>query len=355
MCDPNSLISSSKTLDQLKTTTIGGFKKTNVINKLVEAFGNGNIESACYWSAQLLASGQLEDLWDTITGFAVKKIHHANPFMFPYLELRLESLRNILSAVRGDTLNVRNDKAMRQLIAEIVVKITLSKKGNPIVAVKVDKTDYDLIRLSEKLKAPDLTYITDLMRKDDAQELIVALNEMCYHLSDDSKDSVAAYYWIEWIMQFDNVCRKKKTNCSCAARCIETIDVKHQKDPIWLVWEILIKHAFNCRPPLILKIVRSLFELYKSRYSLAQKKKRRLMLYFVINLITQPLDPVKAADTNKEAVEHTIKNIDAVYVQISKDCGKEQVETKESKPITAEEKRRIKMDALLKVGSTKLL
>ena len=86
-----------------------------------------------------------------------------------------------------------------------------------------------VVKLTSKLKARDLSYISDLMRKEDAEELIVALNEMCFHLSDDSKDSVMTYYWLSGSFNW-TLCVGAVKPTVIARLGVESIDKKYQRD-----------------------------------------------------------------------------------------------------------------------------
>jgi hypothetical protein len=65
------------------------------------------------------------------------------------------------------------------------------------------------------------------------------LNEFAYNLSSEGKNTINACYWIEWIMEFENICRIKKQKCICERRENMPVDVKFQKEIIWIVWETL--------------------------------------------------------------------------------------------------------------------
>ena len=69
--------------------------------------------------------------------------------------------------------------------------------------------------MSNKLKAPSVSYAQCVYRKDDPKELFIAINEFAYHISQESNNALQACFWVEWIMEFQKICAKKKEKCLC--------------------------------------------------------------------------------------------------------------------------------------------
>jgi hypothetical protein len=103
------------------------------------------------------------------------------------------------------------------------------------------------------------------------------------------------------------------------------VEDKHQLDPVWILWEIISKHANgpNCVLPkknVVTKIIKSLLHLYCIRFTPGSKRKRRYLLYFAISLITESYSTDKEiiAPQNKDVVEVVTQKINSVYKQIKK-------------------------------------
>ena len=233
------------------------------------------------------------------------------------LSSRAVKLRQIM-------MELRNRKKVRELIAEIIFVVWASPKSpgsNTIAFENVDEFVHG--KMAQRLCAPDTGFGAMVRMEKDADEMRIAANEFAYqlwtagenrtkHLSAVFEDryqgkphsrpssglqgggkqgtTMAAAYWIEWTIEFDRMCRARKSPCVCDRRLKYAVADKHKSDPIWILWDIMILCAqnFGARiSPLIPVVVDSLSKLYCVRYSTANAKKDRHLLYAAVRLITE--------------------------------------------------------------------
>ena len=306
---------------EFKGITFSKYKKPDVRKELLNCLKNGKIEPACYWTAELVCAGHYQELWDIIITFVGKHIHLANPKLCLYLDMRYEAFKGIVSnGYIGNELRMRNNPRIRSLFAEIMCILCNSKKKYSLEGIKVKKTDFDSIAMTDKLKAPDVSHASAAFLPGDPKELFIAINEFAYHLSKDSKNSLLASYWLEWIMEFEHICKMKKQKCVGERRGAMPVESKFQMDPIWIVWEIIVAQtkSRDVRESLIPKIVQSLLKLYCMRYTDGVKKKRRYLIYFAICLLTEPVILTQEMVANKDTIETVVRKIDTVYKQVKK-------------------------------------
>jgi hypothetical protein len=218
----------------------------------------------------------------------------------------------------GNELRMRNNPRTRTLFAEIACVLCNSKKKYSLEGIKVKKTDFDITSITDKLKAPNVSYVSPVFLPGDPKELFIAINEFAFHISKDSKNSLQASYWLEWVMEFEQICRKKKQKCTCERRASMPVDSKFQMDPIWIMWELILGQAGHDSAPFMPKLIQSLLKLYCLRYTDGVKKKRRYLIYFAICLLTEPFVIPQEMVSNKEIIESVVKKIDTVYKQVKK-------------------------------------
>lgn len=303
-----------------KGITFSAYKKTDVTKELLNSLSNSKVEPACYWSAELVCSGHYMELWDIIITFVSKYIHLANPKLPLYIEMRYENFKSIISnGYAGNELQLRNNPKMRSLFAEIVCVLCNSKRQHKFESVKIKKKEeYDITMMTQKLKAPRIDYAQEYFRPKDPKEIFIAVNEFAYHISRDSKNTLSACYWVEWIVEFETICKAKRESCRCERRSHIAVDDKMQFDPIWIIWDIIIAESAkdDGHTQLTQKIIKSLLRMYCVRFTPSVRKKRRYLVYFAISLLTSEYDYRIEIVQDKLILETAVSNINTLYKQI---------------------------------------
>ena len=301
-----------------KGISFSKFKKSDVHKQFIENLKKGRIEPACYWCAELVCAGHFMEIWETIIHYVGKYIHLGNPKILRYLENRYDIFRNIMS--QGQFLNelqLRNHPTIRSLFAEIVGILCNSNKKNSFEPIKINKEEeFDVTNMAENLIAPGMTYVEGIFKKDDPKELFIAANEFAYNISGDKRNMVNACYWIEWIIEFQAICKKRKKPCKCESRNYP-VDAKCKADVIWILWEIMFHYA-ELKDSYCFMLLGSLFRIFCIKYTTASSKKRRYLLYFAVSLITETIPTNVELITNKTIIETITGKINTIYKQIKK-------------------------------------
>jgi hypothetical protein len=312
-------INDKRGIQEFRGLSFSNFQKSKVKTELLNSLSNNKLEPACYWCAELVCAGHYIDIWDTIIAFVSRCIHLGNPKLPIYLSMRFNNFKDILSnGYVGNELSLRNNIKIRQLFSEIICVLCQSRKKHSLESVKIQKADeFDMTHMASKLKAPSVDYAKDIFKPDDPKELYIAINEFAYHVSNASKNNVSACYWLEWILEFETMCKHNKEGCIAETRTFAPVLDKFTKDSIWIIWEIIIQNS-NEKNPLIKKIIDALLDLFSLKYTTGVKKKRRFIIYFAINLLTENVDLNIDIIGNKASIDAIMKKIGLVYKDVKK-------------------------------------
>lgn len=314
----NSEIDDVRQQNDFKGVSFSGFKKTDVKKELLNNLYNAKLEPACYWAVELVCSGHYIDLWNIIIEFYTKHIHIGNPKLIVYLRYRIDNFKEIVhEGYAGQELRMRNSSKIRRLFCEIIFALCESTRKHCFSVVKVDKDSFNISNLREQFRAPNTSFSEDVIQPEDPAEIGVAINEMVFNLSTNPPNPVAVCYWIEWILELSTLNKAKKQSFDCERRIFAPVDTKFQCDIVWIIWDTLITEALQRHGQLVQTIVDSALHIFCLRYTKGCYKKRRLLIYFAVAVLTEPamLSNIEIIK-NKHMLEHITNNIDKIYVQI---------------------------------------
>lgn len=312
-----------RNMNEFKGITFSKFQKTKVKKEILSCLSAGKVESACYWSGELICAGQFFDLWETIILYISRYIHLGNPRLPIYIAMRFDNFKSILSSGYLDNeIRLRNNPKIRQLFAEVISVLCFSKKKHAFEPVKIKKTEeFDMTFIASKLKAPNVNYAQKIFLQTDPKELFIAINELGYHISNKSRNAVNACYWLEWLLEYHALCKKRKEKCECERRNFATVQDKYQMDPVWLIWDTILMESVSRNNKANDKIINALLDIFCIKYTSGVTKRRRFLIYFAISLLTETVDLTCEiiSNQNKSAIQNIVKKIDnVVYREIKK-------------------------------------
>lgn len=319
-CQDASFINDVRLANEFKTQTFSKYKKNEVRQALMENMLKGKVEPACYWCAELVCSGHFVDIWETILLFLGKYVHLGNPKVVVYLDTRYASFRAIMeNAVYAYELQLRNNVAMRKLFAEIITILTLSPRRHGVEIAKIDVDDaFAETSLQERLRAPDTSRMDTWYLPEDPREYFIALNEFAYALDGD-RNGTTACWWIEWILAFDQHCKRNAMASLCRRRTFAPVHVSLQCEVIWLVWEVLLGTARQPdRPKIVARTMEALLQLFCIKFTGATPKRRRHLLYYAVAMLTETWPAHVDLVKDKHVVETVVNHIPHLYQEIKK-------------------------------------
>ena len=314
-------INDKRASKEFKGITFSKFKRADVKKQLINAMNANKIENALYWSTEYVCSGHLLELWEIIILFVSKHIYNSNPKLPIYCSLKFSEFKEIMSnGYVGNELSMRNNQKVRNLFAEMITLLCVSKKKSPFTDQKIPKNSFDMTELKHYLVADRLDYAS-YIQKDDAKELLLPCNEFSYNLQEAVSNSQLCFYWVEWILEFVARCTKKNETIVVERRpfSVRHVQEKYQKDPVWLIWDALFMEVGRRSQNKIMnKIMNSLLQLYCIKFTEGCRKRRKYLIYFAIVLCTEHTNyNIKIID-NKSFIENITTKINLIYKQVKK-------------------------------------
>ena len=313
-------INDKRVQKDFKQTTFSKFQKVKVKKEFIACLLAGKVEAACYWSAEFICAGHFADLWECIIQYVSKYVHLGNPKLPIYIAMRIENFKAILSNGYIDNeLQMRNNSKIRQMFAEIIAILSYSRKKPRFEPIKIKKEEeFHMTHIASRLKAPSVTFAQSAFKKGDPKELYIAMNEFAFHVSGESRNVVSACYWLEWILEFETLSKRKQEICCCERRSFAPVLEKYQMDIIWIVWEILLEECSKQKHPVKQKIMDALLAIYCIKYTSGAKKRRRYIIYFAIALLTEPFHLGIDIMNNKDIIQNIVTKINIVYKDVKK-------------------------------------
>jgi hypothetical protein len=317
MCE----IHDPRSVSDFKGKTFSDFKQTEVKQELLNSFIESKIEPACYWSAEMICSGHFSELWEIIVLFYSKYIHLANVNIALYIERRLNQFKQIVNTgYVEDELPLRNHDKIRSIFMELVTILCLTKRKYTVTHAVLKDNDFNMSHMSEKMHASHLHFGREVFLEDDPQEMYIAINELAYNVSLPIRNAIGASYWIEWGIEFDRRCKRRREKCECQRRENVNVDSVFQTHSIWLIWNVLVAESYK-RTVYIQKVISALLSTFCLRFKNSVPVRRKYIIHFVVTLLCEnevaPTNEI-LEDKYKELVSTVLMKKNVIYHQIKR-------------------------------------
>lgn len=284
---------------QFRVKTYSGYKKLDVLKQFKKAILTGDVNNACMWAVELHISGHLQSILFELIMIMSININIANPHLPTWINTKYNTMKNICNSFNDKYIyETRNNQEMRNLLADIVIVITTSKKTG-ILSKKRLISDSAFMKENIRSHSVSKGIIIKDINKNDCKEVIFAANEIATHLryTGNKYGINGALYWLDWLVKYE----KTRGQIICYTREIEGIDSIYFGNWEWVIWSVIkneIAHRGNIHAP-----IDNLFELYKINYNKVSRKKK-------IPIIAHALALLKCdVDWNLPIIHNTIARI----------------------------------------------
>ena len=281
--------------------TFSNYKKQHAVKELINNIYYQKKDESFFWTAELLCSNCIVELWDSYIEIMCKYTHIYNPKIPIYLYKKFIEFKNLASSLNDD-MELRNNDDIRKIFFSITI-ILCSSKRECVLDIPVFNFNFEIDKKYSNLKAPNVEYIQRFFKDGDPKEYFIPLNELMYHLK-ETKNKMDIFYWIEWIITYDTLLLKNKTQLQCVKR-----DFAINTNIIWIVWEILLsfKEIFP---------IDSLFHLFSIKYK--TNKKKKCIIYLCVMYIISNIDYKIPILENMSLLKTLDENINKTFEQIKK-------------------------------------
>ena len=155
----------TRTVVDFQKFTFSGHLRAHVYKVLDENIKLGHADYSCYWALELLCSGLVHSMWETLFESAARHINRGAPNCFLYLVRMYEKFAPYETQYPIlEMTNIRNNHDVRTLICEVAASLALCKK-NKLPSLPKIKPEHDFLQLTiqENLKVAeeDIFYYKD--------------------------------------------------------------------------------------------------------------------------------------------------------------------------------------------------
>jgi len=292
---------------QFKSQTFSNFKKAKVLKELETSIHYQKKEEAFYWTGELLCSGHVMDLWNLFLYVLCKYIHVHNPRLPLYLDKKYKEFKELAKEVSHD-LELRNHPEVRTTLFTLTLLLCESKRETILETLHFT---FAFEHIFTNLKAPNVDYVKPYFQEGDPKEVYIPLNEFAYHLF-ETKNRMDLFYWLDWIIQYDESCTKKKKPIQCMTR--DFVPVK-SNNVIWMIFEMILSFQ---EPDILYKVTHAWMNLFSIKYTPSSNKRKKHILTLCLMLLHGSVDFSIKIIENPSVLTPIQENIRLIFEQIKK-------------------------------------
>ena len=288
----------------LKTLTVTGESKSQLLNVFRNAVLQSKLEAACITGVELHCSGYLQLVINTLIEIIGSHVHIHNPNVGSRVAERYKRFEKQihLPEKNAGTVHFPNDgydeiffnkpevlayrttlncQPVRNFVIEIISIVTLSHQKEmslPTISPKDVNHNY-LYTAAKSLKIGG----TNLMTVIEKNELKIVLEVIEKYLLHKESKTEGAIYWILWLIKIENK-KGKGENIPCKSINVNGIPEKQTDHWIWYVWKSLFTRVSFC-PSFKKKQIIDIYELFKIDFTKSVITVRLPLLFFAIRLL----------------------------------------------------------------------
>lgn len=287
-----------------------GYIITDIYIDLKRCMACHDFERACYWSVELVSSGDIRNLVNWIISLCCNEYITTNAFLYGFIISKL-------SIMSENNYKWKQDNVKKALCEIIMI---LSKEEQEEKVIYKPGTNYKpfidslYFRKNNRFREleENMSYVVH-------NELFILMSYMYeFMLQGDIKSTFKIMYHLI----------QKNTIDEC-----ETLDIvrqvkKNKNDSVWALWKVLM--IFTHRPPCDQKTrlyVNNVFSIFASDYA-KKVRQERMNILFVAYVVCVKRKPITYHDTLDDIILQASNQVNVIYDEINKSEKKEKEEKK---------------------------
>ena len=227
--DDDFKIYDTRSIEELKNKSFGGYKKSQVYSILFKSIENKKIVDASFWIAECIVSGYTIDIWEKLLVFSSKKININHPCLPQYLNIKnkifYNQINKLKSNIKDDYLFLRNSQMIRNLFQDIITILCTSPNNQRYDKLpKINETeDFKVDNIKRNITS-SMNILPDIIiHFSDPDELKLIMNELYTNLKNKLTGYDKSVYWISWILTWEKHHKKNKKHWNISERDVPNI------------------------------------------------------------------------------------------------------------------------------------
>lgn len=295
-CNSQYVVYNMGQMRDLKQISISGYKKTDICKAFQNSLINSKLEDALRWGVEMNCTGMNGKIWELLYNVYLQYIHINNPHLYNYFfKRRNDYFRLIQSYPDQHELFSRNDQSIRNLYAEMISIIVLSKKTPLFNAKSIPKLSqkllYDKMELKKRMMGMSIDQIYKYVDTNDPNEIKLGLNEIYSNIFFQKGNFPLFAFWIMWLESISAYKKKTQNNAEislfemqqefkCIPTIIEGVKEEYQTHWVWKIWKFLIDFKSKVQVPKEVEIFVNLaFQDFVDDFKPAQYARKKYLIY----------------------------------------------------------------------------
>jgi hypothetical protein len=288
----------------LKSLTITGESKSQILKEFRSAVLQSKLSSACILGIELHCSGYLQHVINILIEIIGSHVHIHNPNIGSRLIERYKKFNKQISLPsknvgtihfpdendkhffnRPEILGYRstlNCQPIRNFVVEMITIITLSyQKEMTLPRINQNDVSHNYLYNAAKSLKIEGKNLMKVIMKNELQVVLQVIEKYLLHKNTKTEEVI---YWILWLIKLESKIKKKGEKLPCKKLKIEGVPKNQTDHWSWYIWKSLFSRVSFC-PVFKKKQIIDLYEIFKIDFTKTIVNQRMPILFFAIRLL----------------------------------------------------------------------